>query len=202
MAIRRFSTASISTGNSKSTKLWDQETFQSGMFALATISLTSTVSSVTFSDIPSNYTHLQIRGISRASTSAERNNMFYLTYNGDTAANYSWHALLGNGTSPFAEGAASASIPRTGMSTGATALAGNMGPVIIDILDYSNTSKFKTIKALTGFDNNGAGEIYFNSTNWRSTSAVTSITLTPFQGNGASSFVANTHFALYGIKVA
>jgi hypothetical protein len=200
MSIRKFSTASISAGTNKSTKLWDQETFQSGMFALATVSLTSTVSSVTFSDIPPSYTHLQIRGISRASTSGERNNMFYLTYNGDTAANYSWHNLLGSGASVFAEGASSTSIPRTGMSTAATALSGNMGPVIIDILDYTNTNKNKTLRSLTGFDNNGAGEIYFNSTSWRNTSAVTSITLTPFQGNGASSFVANTSFALYGIK--
>jgi hypothetical protein len=202
MSIRRFSTASISTGNSKSTKLWDQETFQSGMFAIATISLTSTVSSVTFSDIPSNYTHLQIRGISRASTSGERNNMFYLTYNGDTAANYSWHSSNGNGTTAYGEGNSSQSIARTGMSTGATAAANNMGAVIIDILDYSNTSKFKTLRALTGFDNNGAGETYFNSTNWRSLSAVTSITLTASQANGASSFISPSTFALYGIKVA
>lgn len=201
MAIRRFSTASISAGTSKSSKLWDQETFQSGMFALATVTLTSNASSVSFTDIPATYTHLQIRGVSRASTSGERNNMFYLTYNGDTAASYSWHALLGNGSSTFGEGAASASIPRTGMSTAATASAGNMGPVVIDILDYANTSKFKTLRALTGFDNNGAGEVYLNSTNWRSTSAVTSITLTPFQGNGSSVFVSPSTFALYGIKV-
>jgi len=155
---------------------------------------------ISFTSIPSTFKHLQIRGISRATTSTERNNMFYLTYNGDTGANYSWHNLLANGSNNFSEGAGSTSIPRTGMSTAATALSGNMGPVVIDILDYADTNKFKTLKSLTGFDNNGAGEIYFNSTNWRSTSAVTSITLTPFQGNGASNFAQYTSFALYGIK--
>jgi hypothetical protein len=156
--------------------------------------------SVTFSSIPGTYKHLQIRATSRASTAAERNNMFYLTYNGDTAANYSWHSINGNGSSTFGEGAASISIPRTGQSTGATALTNNMGAAIIDILDYGNTNKFKTLRALSGFDNNGAGEMYFNSTNWRSTSAVTSITLTPGQLNGASNFVQYSSFALYGIK--
>ena len=168
--------------------------------SISTINVSTSVSSVTFSSIPSTYKHLQIRAMSRANTAGERNNLFYLTYNGDTAANYSWHALDGNGASIYGEGAGSQSIARTGQSTAAAALSGNMGVAIIDILDYASTDKYKTLKSLTGFDNNGAGELYFNSTNWRSLSAVTSITLNAFQGNGASSFVSPSQFALYGIK--
>jgi hypothetical protein len=168
--------------------------------ALASVTLSATTASINFAGIPSGYKHLQLRVTSRANTSGERNNMFYLTYNGDTAANYSWHALLGNGSSVFAESGSSQSIPRTGQSTAASATAGNMGVAIIDILDYGSDSKFKTLRSLTGFDNNGSGELYLNSTNWRSTSPVTSITLTPGTLNGASSFVANSSFALYGVK--
>jgi hypothetical protein len=68
--------------------------------------------------------------------------------------------------------------------------------VILDILDYADTNKFKTTRSLTGFDRNGAGSVSFNSGNWRSGSAITSIRL--FAGNNA--FAQYSSLALYGIK--
>jgi hypothetical protein len=51
---------------------------------------------------------------------------------------------------------------------------------------------------LAGADMNGAGgTVEFSSGNWRSTSAVTSITIFT-----SGSFASNSHFALYGIKAA
>ena len=103
MAIRKFSTASISAGTNKSTKLWDQETFQSGMFALATVSLTTAASTITFSSIPSDYTHLQIRGIAR---SASTGGSMRIDFNSDAnGANYARHLLMGDGSSATASAA-------------------------------------------------------------------------------------------------
>jgi hypothetical protein len=71
------------------------------------------------------------------------------------------------------------------------------GTFIIDILDYANTSKYKTQRGLGGADLNGSGYISFNSGNWRNTNAITSISLTPLYG---SQFAQYSSFALYGIK--
>jgi hypothetical protein len=186
MAIRRFSTASISTGNSKSTKLWDQETFQSGMFALATVSLTSTQTSIAFDSIPQNYTHLQVRGLHKQSTSGA---WAIIQLNSDTtASNYTYHRLSGDGSTAFAE--ANASINRTFTSYP------HWGSVVIDVLDYANTSKNTTVRTLSGWDGNGSGEINFVSNLWKNTAAVTTLTIT------LSSFVQYSHFALYGIRTA
>ena len=69
------------------------------------------------------------------------------------------------------------------------------GTGIIDILDYADTSKYKTVRTLFGYDANGSGYIAFSSNLWQSTSAITSITMTPV--NGIAEY---SSFALYGIK--
>ena len=149
---------------------------------------------LTFSSIPSTYTHLQLRGIYSASV-ASRNVL--LQFNSDTAGNYSWHELNGNGTSATASGGASS----TGMYV---ATAGNTttntypAAFIIDILDYADTNKYKTIRSLNGADINGSGQICLDSGNWRSTSAVSSITVYLNSGN----YNSYSHIALYGIKAA
>jgi hypothetical protein len=70
------------------------------------------------------------------------------------------------------------------------------GANVIDILDYANTNKYKTARGLGGYDTNGGGEILFSSGNWRSTAAITSITL----NTDATNWTTATTFALYGIK--
>jgi len=72
------------------------------------------------------------------------------------------------------------------------------GVTVTDILDYKDTNKYTTIRVLTGYDTNGAGDVLLYSGNWRSTSAVTSIVLFPASGN----FNQYSQFALYGIKGA
>jgi hypothetical protein len=69
--------------------------------------------------------------------------------------------------------------------------------MIIDILDYNSTNKYKTTRALTAADANGSGTTMFNSSLWQSTSAITRIDLST-----ASSWKIYTQFALYGIRSA
>ncbi len=155
--------------------------------SIATTSGGST--SITFSSIPSTYKHLQIRGIA-----AGVNNTFAdMTFNGDTSSIYAQHDIYGDGASAGAEaGANRANIPVTALPNVANIFNG----FVIDILDYSDTNKFKTARVLQGRDTNGGGTIYFMSGLWRSTSAISSITITSRSGNIAS----NSTFALYGVK--
>jgi hypothetical protein len=150
---------------------------------------------VTFSAIPATYTHLQIRAIARH-TNADTDNNIYIQYNSDTASNYSNHFLRGNGASVDAGGAANTANPYVLRVSGASSSANIFGVGVVDILDYANTNKFKTVRSLTGHDQNGSGVVFFNSSNWRSTSAITSITLFGIGFNIAQ----YSSFALYGIK--
>jgi hypothetical protein len=168
------------------------------MFALATVSLTSTASSVTFSGIPANYTHLQVRAILRSTRSENSDGPAFRLGNGsvDTGSNYSWHFIKGEGSAASANGFATQSYLGLGDMPAASRTSGIFGTLTIDILDYSNTNKFKTTRAFNGYDSNGAGDLRFVSGLWRSALAVDAITIFP----EVASFTANSHFALYGIK--
>lgn len=141
-------------------------------------------STITFSSIPQTYTHLQLRCIQNSG--GDR-----LQFNSDTAANYTRHYLLGNGTAASAGATTGATYSSVGDYTNASS---TFAGTIIDILDYTNTNKFKTIRSLTGFDTNTQGEIFSQSGLWRSTAAISTITIT---GGTAAQY---SSFALYGIK--
>jgi len=69
---------------------------------------------------------------------------------------------------------------------------------IMDILDYTSTTKQKTLRALGGFDNNGSGTVGLSSGLWRPSSIV-AINRIDVK-NAAGNFLPNTHVALYGVK--
>jgi hypothetical protein len=169
------------------------------MFALATVSLTSTASVIEFSEIPSSYTHLQLRAIVRTNRSAANDgDVVYMSFNGDTGNNYVSHRLEGNGSSASAAYQAATSYMVFNRFACESAASTTFGTLITDILDYTSTSKNKTVRALCGFDNNGTGLAALDSGMWFATpTKVTSIKLVP---GGGTAFSANSHFALYGIK--
>jgi hypothetical protein len=148
-------------------------------------------STITFSSIPSTYTHLQIRAIARDSATGSAK----VTFNSDTASNYSAHALYGEGTTAAAASLLTTYIPI--QRSGFIAIATNtFSGIVMDILDYANTNKYKTTRSLAGWDANGTGYINFESGSWRNTAAITSITIT---SNGTA-YQQYSSFALYGIK--
>jgi hypothetical protein len=164
--------------------------FASDYESIATVDVGAGGSStITFSSIPSTYTHLQLRAISKGAGSTT--NATY-RFNGDTSSNYSWHLLYGQGSSALTAGGANATFIYLGTQS---ATANTFSTEIIDILDYANTNKFKTTRNLVGYENNSAGEVGIFSGAWRSTSAVSSITFTL-----STTFQQYTQFALYGIK--
>jgi hypothetical protein len=117
--------------------------------------------------------------------------------NSDTATNYSYHGLGGDGSSPYAFGSATQAFMDTGGVSAAAGLASSFGVQVIDLLDYANTNKYKTIRSLGGSDRNGNGTVYLQSGSWRNTNAVTAIKIYP--GN-STNWVQYSSFALYGIK--
>lgn len=155
---------------------------------------------VEFTSIPATFTHLQIRFIARSARSGFADDPIDMQINGDTGANYATHTLNGDGSIATAGAGASISYFRCGRMTAATAGASTFGVGVIDILDYANTNKYRTVRTLTGEDNNGDGLVSLFSGLYQSTTAVTSIKL--FSGTGANNFVQYSAFALYGIRSA
>jgi hypothetical protein len=146
--------------------------------------------SISFTSIPQTYTHLQIRGIAKAVNNEQG---YFLQINGDTASNYTSHLLYGDGSSALAF----ANNSWGGIDLASTS-SSQFGPMVVDILDYTNTNKFKTVRSLGGVDNNGSGYINFFSGLWRNTNAVTSISIKEILGGG--NITQFSSFALYGIK--
>jgi hypothetical protein len=152
--------------------------------------------SITFSSISSSYTHLQIRMIAKYLNTAGGSTQ--MQFNGDTATNYSWHYLSGDGASASAGAGTSANYININVGQQDT---GQYVAAVIDILDYANTSKNKTSRTLTGIDKNGSGSMQLTSGNWRNTAAITSITITPQSNTSPTNqFQQYSSFALYGIK--
>jgi hypothetical protein len=200
MATSRVKTSSILQGFPKSRSLlagndyYQPTSYES--IATQTVGATA-VSSITFSSIPSTYTHLQIRIISRLSgTGGARSNT--IRFNSDTGTNYRSHFLVGNGSSvsSFDGGATTRLFNEVGAN--ADNAANIFGSVIVDILDYRNTNKYKVTRTLGGLDTNGGVELGFVSGLWLNTSAISTIDIIPETGN----YTQYSSFALYGIKGA
>jgi hypothetical protein len=155
--------------------------------SLATVTLSASTASITFAGIPSGYKHLQIRYSLTAAAPADTT----LKFNGDSGANYSSHLLRGGGTAAQAFSYTSQSAAYVQFNIGF-----NTSVAIIDVLDYANTNKNKTIRSLAGFDNNGNGNMDFWSGAWYNTGAITSLVLTA----ATTTFSTNSSFALYGVK--
>jgi|APGre2960657404_1045060.scaffolds.fasta_scaffold00818_7 hypothetical protein len=167
--------------------------------SIQTVSGNGSATTLTLSSIPQTYTHLQLR-IMASDARAISFDTMQMYYNSDaTGGNYSRHALRGDGSSASAQAVIqqASDYHETGQIAGTSVTSGIMGVAVVDILDYTNTNKYKVIRSLSGVDANGSGSIRLLSGLWNSTSAITSIT---FNNNGSSAFSSNTQIALYGIK--
>lgn len=175
-----------------------------GFVSIATATVGAGGSSyVEFTSIPSVYKHLQIRMFSRYTGTNNSGEPLYLQFNGDTAANYSIHRLLGY-TNQSSTGTSSAALTsqtyvQAGYTTGGSTTANIFSAHVSDILEYTNTNTYKTIRTLGGYDINtdtGYSSAGIYSGNWRSTAAITSIKIFA----DTNSLAQYSSFALYGIQ--
>ena len=158
---------------------------------ISTVSGTGSSGTITFSSIPSTYKHLQIR--IAASNNSGSTVTIVPNFNGDTASNYSAHWLSGNGSSVSSSGSSSNTIQGMVMiADGSSAVS----PMILDILDYADTNKYKTMRSMFGYMASPYQIIRLHSANWRNTAAITSISLVA----AAGSYTSNSRFSLYGVS--
>jgi hypothetical protein len=168
------------------------------MFPLQVITIGSTpVSSVTFTNIPNTYTHLQLRCFIKTDSAT----WIPFSVNNDTQSQRATHYIRGNGSSATAGAGLGSS------SEGNYAMlmdVAQWGAAIIDVLDYANTNKNKTTRVLWGADNNGSGSVGMSSVlhTTNGTTAVTSLKLDIAQYGGTAKFQQYSQFALYGVKNA
>lgn len=167
--------------------------------SLATVTVPSGgLASITFAGIPAGYRDLQLRSIARGTQSGAFTNMTLRVGNGsiDSGSNYTYHRLFGDGSSATADGAANQTSGLIGI-TGTGASANTYYTSVIDFVDFQSTNKFKTIKSLDGYDNNGSGFVFLQSFLWRSTSAITNIEIAL---GGGQNITTNSQFSLYGVR--
>jgi hypothetical protein len=199
MGIRSLSSSSIATG-AKRSKFWDGSTYLGSYDSIATFAVTSgSTTAITFTSIPQTYKHLEIVHMARTTTGTSLLDL-YMRYNGDSGTNYSWHKWYTDGSSSpdGATGAGTQTFAFAGNARESSAAAGKAASGFTLIADYSSTVKYKTNSTLGGIGQNDPLDYVQNGTGmWRSTSAVTSITITT---NSGTAFDVGTRFALYGIK--
>jgi hypothetical protein len=152
---------------------------------------TGSSGTITFSSIPQNYKHLQLRIFTRL-VSGQSNPT--LTFNSDTGSNYARHLLSGDGATVTASGGSSLTSISSNLRAISTADTGVAN--IIDIHDYASTTKNKTVRIFTAWDANGSGSVRLASGLWMNTNAISTITIDAGAGN---SFATNATFALYGM---
>ena len=153
-------------------------------------------SNITFSSIPQTYQHLQIRFYMPDCSTAPGNLWFYP--NGDSTGNKTLHEMNGTGfstTAGFANGLPWNRICYQGATHSYPLVS------ICDLLDYTNTNKYKTSRVLWGSNRNNSGAPYDTYIGLTSgyvpiTNAFTSLTI----GRDSGNFPTGTHIGLYGIK--
>jgi len=156
---------------------------------IATQTLGSAASSVTFSSITGAYTDLIV--IINGGITAGPDDI-RIRFNSDTGTNYSATLLRGDGSAAIsARSSNDTYISWMGyLGTGAGSTVST-----INVQNYSNATTYKTAlnrgSVASNFVNASVGL-------WRNTAAITAMTLIA----GSSTFLSGTSFTLYGIKSA
>ena len=156
--------------------------------------LDSTQSSVSFTSISGAYTDLVL--IINPIANAASDSYPYIRFNSDSNTNYSRTFFRGTGAATAADRASNED--RGYLIGGNVVQTNNAFNGIVNINNYSNTTTYKSYSSRTNSPTgtNASAEGLVGM--WRSTSAITSITIYC----GSNSFVSGSTFALYGILKA
>lgn len=158
---------------------------------IATTTASGSSSSVTFSGISGSYTDLVLVINAKGAS----NSNLRLQFNSDTGSNYSRTALTGNGSSASSSRVsnfASIAIDANGyLSTSDFSYNS-----ITNINNYSNSTTYKTTLTRANAASTGTDATVGL---WRSTSAITAITIFT---NDSGNYASGSTFTLYGVKAA
>jgi hypothetical protein len=160
---------------------------------IATNTLSSTASSVTFSSISGSYTDLVLVVIGHNSSGDDYTPI--IRFNGDSGGNYSRTRMFGDGSSASSS-SFSNQTDAVAVGTGFSTNSSRQASGIVNIMNYSNSTTYKTILTRA---NRADSSVYTDVNLWRNTNAITSIQLL-IAGGGVMAI--GTTITLYGIKAA
>jgi hypothetical protein len=157
--------------------------------AIASQTLGSAASTITFSSIPATYTDLRL--VLAGSTSAST--YLYFTING-TSTPYSYTYLYGTGAVAGSKRNTSAGLTGVFINDEVATGISSVFLAELDFFSYAGSTNKTSLSRYSG-DRNGTGQVQVNVNLWGSTSAITQLTLYPSSGN----FEIGTTATLYGI---
>jgi hypothetical protein len=168
------------------------------MTAIASQTISVNTNPVNFNSIPGTYDDLFLAVYARNTTDGQNN---YVRFNSNTNTDYSSTVLAGDGDNSQTSRLSSRTLINLNYFNAILAEASKFSAFNIHILNYANTTSYKTVLCRHAGDNNLSDITYGTELAvglWRSTSAITSITFLP----SAGSYAPGSVFALYGIKRA
>ena len=185
MAVYKLTGSSVKNGRTEySSFLAGNPAVDFGNYeSIATVTLSGSQQTITFSSIPQTYKHLELRSIGRITSGSQ-----YCTIrinNNTTASNYNYHALEGDGSTAYAFAGTSYFTPILQVN----ATANYFQPSIFSILDYTSTTKNKTLRGMLAQEYNGSGNITLISGAFYNTDAITQIDIIP---NSSAFFATNS----------
>ena len=149
---------------------------------IATTTVSSATSAVTFNSISNQYTDLRL-----VLTGSDTNNYVLIRFNNDSSAIYSRTFLYGDGTNAYSNNSSNIT------SLYCTANSTSFGT--LDIMNANNTTTYKTSLVEETMTNEVSRTVYL----YRSTSAISRIDI--LSPSGTNSITSGT-YTLYGIKAA
>jgi hypothetical protein len=173
------------------------------LIPIQTFTLGSSAASVTFSNIPQNYTDLKIVVSGRSDRNVFSFTALKVQFNGTTSG-YTHRMLIGDGSNATSvnntnDGEGSTGIIVYALSQ-ATNTASTFGNCEIYIPNYAGSNN-KSVSADGAMETNATNAgMAFTAGLWSNSAAITSITLTPQISGSTFNFVANSTFTLYGIS--
>jgi hypothetical protein len=157
------------------------------------VTLASSASSVTFSNIPATYRDLILVSVAGCTLTTETAR---LRFNSDSGNNYNWVFMNGVGSgSPVSSAQSNQNNMDFSPYVGISGTLGKWNN-ILQIQDYSATDKHKTVLTRTNINDDTYPGTTATAGRWASTSAITSINIFP---SSSASFITGSTFNLYGV---
>lgn len=159
---------------------------------IATTTIGSDTSTVTFNSIPNTYTDLKLVFNGRS------NGFFGLRFNGDSGSNYSGLTHTSYGSTKSGENTTSVTYINCGKTTAGLG-TGKAILVTSNINSYAGSRKKVALTEINADYSGGNGMTYYNVGAWHSTAAITSLSV---YSTGSTDLIAGSNVTLYGILKA
>lgn len=167
-----------------------------GQYAIFTQNVSSTVSTVSFNNIPQTYTDLKIvfSGRSSNSNATYYDAAIFLTFNNDTSANYGSVRMysVGSGTGG-SDRRTSQTNATLGLLTATETLSNVFSNVEAHIPNYTSTLYKSFVSDSVNENNTTAAVMQITGSSWRANTPITSIQI-------SGTWVSGSSITLYGIS--